>query len=232
MKREGPLLFVHLPKTGGTSLGALFEAGMAQDERVAVYGGELRLTGPDKDFVRRTKGSLDQLRLIYGHFSFGVHEILSTAPRYATILRDPVARVVSLYRHLAREPGLPFHRRIAAGMGLEEWVAGGETEMTNNHACRVLSGTPPESRKFEDSPAMLNLAKRNVERYFEFLGTMARFEDDVENLCRTLGLNPMPIPQLNTGPAGDGPTAGEVEVLRRRNALDIELWEWARSSES
>ncbi len=220
-----PLLYLHVPKTAGSSLRELFRRQVPAERRLEVYGGELRLGGPDAAFVAAARQRLGDLELIYGHFSFGVHRFLGVAPRYAVFLRHPLERVVSLYRHFERHPGEPFHDEIRAGLNLAAWVASGATEMTNNHACRMLSGTVPVPGRREDDPDVLAAALKNVERHFVFVGVMDRFAADAARLVELLGWSEREVSHLNRapGPRSSLPAAIERVVLEH-NRLDLELY--------
>ena len=93
---SAPLLFSHVPKTAGTSLRILAARFMA--DAAFVYSGEFSLLSPNIEFI---KGFREKPlpRLIMGHFSYGVHRFIGASPRYACVMRDPVQRVVSFYRH-------------------------------------------------------------------------------------------------------------------------------------
>ena len=46
------------------------------------------------------------LRMVMGHFAFGLHDMIDGSKTYLTILRDPVERILSLYFHARNEETL------------------------------------------------------------------------------------------------------------------------------
>jgi len=138
-----PLLFCHIPKTAGTSLKTL--VAQASGSVAWVYKGELAIGNPNLDFAKSFRAGR-RPEIVMGHFSFGGHRLLGIPPRYATILRNPIDRVVSLYRHqtaltMAGGPVSPIIAdAIRSGMTLNAFITSQITEMTNNHMCRVIAG--------------------------------------------------------------------------------------------
>src|SRR5262245_59671374 len=118
------LLYLHLPKCGGTTLSGiiyhqvaakvhyeaekdpfnpenyLFHAGIyyfGGKDASAGFFKDLELTIPN--LVKRALGRED-MRAVVGHFWFGIHTYLARPWTYVTVLRRPLVRVVSLYSHM------------------------------------------------------------------------------------------------------------------------------------
>lgn len=124
MQKGETVLFLHIPKVGGTTLngiiyrqfndnsgssgeGGLFRSGIYYYPGQGTGGGFLKDPAlPIPDDVRRALRRED-LHAVVGHFWFGVHEHLTGPWRYITLLRDPVDRVVSLYYHFKFKSNRP-----------------------------------------------------------------------------------------------------------------------------
>ena len=217
------LLISHIPKTAGTSLASLIHG--FDSEAVFLYNGELALGAPDIGYIA-TFRSKPPPRVIMGHFSYGVHRFLGVAPRYATVLREPVARVVSLYRHLRLGAKTPLGDRLRAGLSLADFVACGETEMSNNHYCRCIAGVPPDAGLIINARWLLDLALHNLSRHYVAVGTVENMELAVEDLGRVLSWQPPEMPRLNVA-TDEAPVLDEttLDIVRAFNALDIALYD-------
>jgi len=217
---ETGIVFLHVPKTGGTSLRRLFELNVPEEARhmpatrAADYARELRGLAPERKAA---------LRLVAGHMFFGVHELLPGGWRYVTVLRDPVDRCVSLYGYVRRQSEHPDHAR-AKSCRLEEFERG------DNTATRFISGigfTPGPCPR-----SALDTARANIEQHFLLVGVTERLDDFAATLCQRLGWPLQPLPRENIAPLVS--RLGRVsavarEVIESTNRLDTELYRYARS---
>jgi hypothetical protein len=218
---SSPLLITHIPKTAGTSLKCLLAAHCP--DMLLVYGGELSLQNPNIQFAQDFR-SIKLPSVVMGHFSFGVHRLLGVRPRYAGIFREPIERVVSLYRHQRR----PTHpQQIAPHVSLADFVSSSCTEMTNNHMCRMVAGIPPEAGLVIKSPWLLDLAMHNLERHYEIVGTLNFLDQALTKFSRLLGADLSELPcenaAENSRPEVNPSTLGVIQDL---NELDIRFYEF------
>jgi hypothetical protein len=116
-----PLLFLHIPKTGGSTLKTCLNQFLYQNcetrsgiEYVEVES-ELTRFWIDGIFYFPTGFYLEpspahfnyediilkdpNLRAVIGHFSYGIHESINKECQYFTFIRNPIDRVLSLYYH-------------------------------------------------------------------------------------------------------------------------------------
>lgn len=224
-------IFIHIPKTAGTSLRRVVEEAYGPDRVAAIYSSELRDPGSWEALRERIDGA----SAVFGHFSFGVHRRLGIDARYVTILRDPLARVVSFYRHQERDPFGDYHSLIAGGMTIADFVRSEKCYQVNNHMVRMLSAEDGieavgGSGVFEtiDDRRLLDRALANLDSHFAFVGLSERLDESVAGLGAALGWRARPlVPRLNVDAtretlAVDDETCAAVEQY---NALDRELYE-------
>lgn len=105
---ERPILSVHLPKSGGTSVRGSLERQFGQRALFDYGRGPL---GPDRDLVE--PGLPEGIDLVHGHFRPARYEAVQDAFRF-TFLRQPVDLLLSFYFFWRTMPhqGLALHRRF------------------------------------------------------------------------------------------------------------------------
>jgi hypothetical protein len=211
------MIFVHVPKTAGTSL----RESLARTGRhiVTIYGDigqtALEATATKKD---------GHDPIFFGHVQFGVHERLGVPPVYATVLRNPIDRVISWYRHQAREEGLPFYRDIQNGMTLADVLTTGHTREISNHMTYIISGGRDCST---NSRSALEEAKHNLES-FGFVGIAESLAKDLPRLAALLGTGWLRVSRHNAAPPCTEKWPRKAkEVVAEYNRLDLELYEYA-----
>lgn len=223
------VLFLHIPKAGGTTLGEfVFNQCRSDEEKDEgfVKSGVFFLSygfikEPDSsvpDVVREILRRPD-LRAVIGHFSFGIDEFVSRPSTYITLLRNPHERVVSLYHFLKFEDK----------MSIEEFVSTPPFKEADNDQTRRIAGVNPEIVKL--TPAHLQAAKENLRRHFAVVGVTERFDETLVLLKRKLGwtkeIISFPRNVNSQKPANQSLSPQTVEAIRVRNKFDFELYEFA-----
>ena len=241
MSHSDPLIvFFHIPKTAGSSLERIL--GREYGEGIFILK-EWR-PGKDRTGVFETEESLvqyralppeekDSYKVIKGHFHFGFAPMLPADATYFTLLRDPVERVISTYYFTLRNPANYLHAAVAgSGMTLREFVESDLTPEITNDQTRRLAGVTdadPEKGNFTSGAEMLAAAKRHIEKHFSVVGLCERFDETVLLLRRVFGWKTPYYRRINVGtnrPESTDP--GTIAIIRERNALDLELYQWAQ----
>ena len=102
------LVFMHIPKTAGTTLYPSLQWNYPPHQT-------LHIDIPKNEMYRMEGVPLEyrsSLRLLHGHFAFGIHKYIPRSCRYVTVLREPVARVVSAYKHVLKRTGHEHHEQV------------------------------------------------------------------------------------------------------------------------
>jgi len=177
------LIFVHIPKTAGTTFAAILERNFRPSRIVSVYPNfgiseaELRAL-PDES--RRA------MECVKGHFDYGIHRALRRPFRYVTFLRHPVEQLRSRYNHMRSSRSHPLHHLARQGISLEEFVR----VSPDNYQTRTLAGIEP--RPGQGYPVLterdLEQVKANVEEHFGLVGIAERFDPSLILARRSLGL--------------------------------------------
>ena len=165
-------------------------------------------------------------RLLVSHMIFGIHESVPRDSAYFTMLREPVARALSQYRHVLRRPEHRLHADAAAGeLTLERYVTGGVALEMDNGQTRALAGDI-ETPFGQCTPEMLARAKHNLDEHFAVAGVTERFDEMLVALGHEFGWRNLFYVRANAAPEGQRVpvTEADREMIRTQNALDCELY--------
>jgi hypothetical protein len=94
------LIFPHIQKTGGTSIRSHLIDLFSPDETLIIYPNSTGVLM--EEALSKSEEELSKYKFVCGHFPLGIHEHLPQECKYVTVLRDPVARMVSNYFHSYR----------------------------------------------------------------------------------------------------------------------------------
>ncbi len=227
--RYDTLIFLHLPKTAGTTLRGIIDR---QYRRYRIY----RMYRPEERAARRRLISslppekLREIGLLEGHMEFGWHTMLPQKSVYVTMLREPVDRVISSYYYIRRDSSHRLHGAIRGGaMGLEEYLEKRINIEANNGQTRWLSGSSPESQSGLREDAF-ERAKENLENHFPVIGIQERFDESLILFRRMFAWGKMYYSSRNvtsSRPKRQAMTDRVLGLIRDLNRMDIDLYEYA-----
>jgi len=136
MDREA-LIFLHIPKTAGTTLNRIIEWQYSPFEIFTMDPYRIRAT-PER-LKRLPERRRRRLRMVRGHMLYGVHDYLPQGASYFTMLRDPVARAISTYYFILRRPLNPLHRKVKKErLSIEDCIR--LFPQRHNLQCRLIAG--------------------------------------------------------------------------------------------
>jgi hypothetical protein len=215
-------VYLHVPKTGGQTLISSLRLSYGRDATI-------QLSALDKP-LKQTIGAISQerlatARLVIGHLPYGVHAYLPNVCEYVTLLRDPVARVHSLYKFVLRAVDHPLYEQVRdEKLSLRDFVGSDiDATQTRNGQTRQLAGDPNEP----PDRGSLEAAKRNLST-FAAIGLTEKFNESFVHFRRTLRLRIPAYATRNVSPTVKAEPERDVdELIRDANQLDIELYDFA-----
>ena len=228
-------IYTHIPRTGGTTLQALAMQQYSPHEIVRVYGAAIADPRP----VMGEKRDWGGIKWLTGHNSYGIGKYLppGVSCQYVTLLRDPIARVLSAYEYIRRSPSHHLHKD-AREMDIGTFASCGITTELDNGMVRQISGICGELPQWAWPEAQVPMGKVtqeicdhamvNLRDAYTIVGVMERYEESISLFARELGWKVADVPKLNTsGNERRAKISDEaMGVLLKRNMLDQQLYEY------
>jgi hypothetical protein len=222
-KTEEAVIFLHLPKTAGTTLNRLIEWEYPLSEMYSIdpvlyewSAAHLRKRSPDR---------LKKIRIFKGHMTFGLHEVLPQPATYITVLRDPVDRMISAYYFMRNYKLHPLYWKFRREKWtLEDFV---RRSPRKNIQCKILAGaeyTKPCTAEICET------AKEHLLRYFSVVGLSERFEESLALMKLRFGWKLQRYSSFNvtrTRPRKADVPRSTLDLIEETNSFDISLYECA-----
>ena len=222
---SAPIYFVHIPRTGGTTLKELISRQFPAD-RCLLAGSRRRFAE-----VMDALSDADKRRLLFvsAHWDTSVTRLLGRAPQFVTMLREPAERLRSHWEIIRRMPEHRLHAEVMAGMSFLTWLdhaAGGalERDRMTRQIAGVMDGDAATAPQGE---GLVELACERLEE-FRFFGIREAYEDSLRLLAATFDWPDFgEAPRLNAA-EGRVLAPAEREAARERNPLDVAFYRHAR----
>jgi hypothetical protein len=186
-----PLYFLHIAKTGGTSLTEALR-GFYPADKVISDSGNISV-----DFIKAHEHRFSGSAFIHGHAFHQVMSYLMGRVRSITILRDPKAQAVSNYLHVVRDLGNPL-RCAAINLGFSRFLTTFWQYAVYQAGALEVSITPERARFPEEFEGRIGQILGLLDKMF-FVGCLEQINDVCPLLSLLLGLPAcLRIPHLNS----------------------------------
>lgn len=224
------IAFLHLPKTGGTTLNHIIRRQYDPDQ--------LFFFGPNTPeslqvFINKSSDEKRHIKLISGHFPFGIHEQMPDETTYITLFREPIKRVVSFFYYVKNTDSHYLNKDVVGkSMGLVAFMEGYTTQMVDNGQTRLISGLWLDPPYGECTTEMFEMAKTNLRERFSIVGLTEQFDETLLLMRDAFNWRDIGYIRQNVNkakPAYKEISSEEKEAIRHFNQWDIALYEYAQS---
>ena len=220
-----PLLGLHIPKSAGTSLQQVLSSWCGRNLHWHYFN-ERR-----NEMPRRYRRNIFHLLLrllsgreilIYGHFNrqrgFGIEDYYPGAGQFFSIVRDPLATIVSSY-FFAKQMG---QERMRAGKNkpiaaqyhtLNEFVAG---KMQQPYFVNFLPG-----------PMTLENYAQILDTRFVYIGVAEDLQTSIDHLAVRLGFKSITVPHANPSRHNETLDPALAEAFVRSRPLEYAIYGYA-----
>jgi hypothetical protein len=173
------LIFLHIPKTGGSTLNPIldwnYDNKSFQINRYAQIAPFLALSDAEKL----------QYKVLRGQIYYGIHQDIPEACQYISILRHPYKRLVSQYFYLNVRKATLGER--LSEMPFEEFLER-EAFQAYMQLNLIAGGNEINEALRRPLPAdALEVAQANIEKHFPVLGLIDNYDESLLLMKRTFG---------------------------------------------
>jgi hypothetical protein len=230
------IVFLHIPKTAGSSVNTHFKRHLGSTWSGRAIGLN-SAAGIDPARLERAR----RARFVFGHFGWRTLEAVRGDAFAFTVLRDPAARIVSLYRFarmrdLAAGSGFTPLMEAARGGGFAEFCRSDDPRVRlfidNAQARTLAAGYLPQECGFQGGAEIVEAAQAHL-RSLDFVAFTESLDEDFTALARQAHLPPPRVSLRRNASGGGGPAPAGLEearaILGERIALDQALYDAARA---
>lgn len=216
------VVFLHIPKTGGTTLTKLIKQ---------IYNKSFIWHHSEGDFRTLPPEEREHYRIIVGHtnLDMNLHRYLPQPCAYVTLLRDPIERILSLYYYISESPWHALHEFIRSKSLKDcvESVGGFANEQT-----RALSSNASLSDFRGYKRELVENAKENILEKLTVVGITEEYDRFIDQLNKTFGWDIQCYTKkavTKSRPRRNEIPNETVSAIKKYNQMDIELYNYVKN---
>jgi len=186
--------FLHIPKAGGTTLHHILDRRFKKSEQ---YMYSTLYPKKSMEIIKNMSANkYNNIKLFKGHFVYGFHEWFNIDnPKYFTIMRNPIDRVMSHYLYSARKKNhYLYEKRTPTYITLYEYVKelcpearNGMTKQISGVYVNDNFGYGKNVNHCEDQEELYELALNNIKKSFVMVGITEEFDKSLLLMKQLLG---------------------------------------------
>lgn len=221
---QAPIVHIHIPKAGGSTLENLLERNFTSKGVFLAYRHN---DGPVELFHASEKRRTT--RAVSGHFHVGrALACLPQGSRLFTMLRHPFKRAISNYFMYAQHANHPLGIRVQnEGITLGQFMDPAHGFGMDNVQTKYLAGVDPH---LPCTPEHLETAKKVLTRALATFGILERFKESVFLFGRRLELRDLTYTHVGKSPGRPGDEEldpADLRAVKFHNLFDMELYSLA-----
>lgn len=224
------VIFMHVPKTGGTTLEYL----LAKNYRI---NGVVHINAPGlqaNPYALLRKSDLTLPHVIMGHHKMCqlLYRFVDRPLVHLTMLRDPIRRILSYYNYIQTSPDHSLHTTTTE-RSLQEFVESEDMVELSNAQTLRFSGLLQKNRPWQKTHILeeaYKCARYSLEHRFSLLGLTERYTEFLLMARKTLNWLDIVFERRNASKTKTHPedVPGKVmDIIRDRNKYDLALYEFA-----
>lgn len=232
--QEQCLIFLHIPKTAGSTLHNIINNQYESDQIFNLGEGTQESICKFRQISEQQK---KDLKVIKGHMTFGLHKFLPQKSIYITMLRNPIERIISSYYFILSQPYHRHYEYVASqNMSLRDYAA--SELLTDNAMTKLIAGMQvghfggTQKAEFKQDSSLFILAKKNIRDYFLLVGDTDKFDESILILRKRLDWKiPLYVKNNTTPnrPSVKDISENTVKIIQNRNKLDIDLYKYGKN---
>jgi len=226
ISNQKPIVFDHLPKCGGSSINQFLSGAFPRKYIYAINGNQPHSSV--NDFKKLPASKRHKIKLIYGHLANELFEYSHPNSIRATVLRDPVDRIVSHYYYVKRMKNHYLHQRVESeNIQLADYCYNNLSGELENWYVNHFSGL--DNQEIHKNPAKaVGLAYKNIVEKYHVVG----FQDDIASFIKELKQVAKISVQFNNEVVNRTKNRISIkdldqdtlEKISKKNSLDLELF--------
>tara|TARA_B110000037_G_scaffold74060_1_gene88866 strand:+ start:122 stop:943 length:822 start_codon:yes stop_codon:yes gene_type:complete len=225
-KPKENIIFLHLPKAGGTTLRQIFYKQYSHLKSNEIF--TVNRTKETYKFLDLSDDEKNKIKLLVGHFPFGLHKSMNEYKtyKYISFLRNPINRTVSAYNYAKTTKGHDYFKKINENkMSLEDYVDELSLPWLNNGQTKFIAGM--QDFKIDCTEEIFKIAIKNITQHFLYVGLLEKYDESLLILKNELSLQTPYYSRKNeTKTIKNEIGEDEKTKITQHNIFDIRLYEY------